>query len=139
MVRFYSRSIRHQSAPYADPAMPNPACCRSSATRRRSAATPPATARRCCAPPRSSSSDCGFDAVTMDAVAAKAGVGKGTVFRRFDSREGLMGALLNASETDWQASVMSRPAAAGPGRRADGAAARVRPLPAGRWCSSTRT
>ena len=57
----------------------------------------------------------GYDAVTMDAVAAKAGVGKGTVFRRFDSREGLMGALLNASETAWQASVMSGDPPLGPG------------------------
>jgi AcrR family transcriptional regulator len=58
---------------------------------------------------------CGYDAVTMDEVAARAGVGKGTVFRRFDSREGLMGALLNASETAWQASVMSGPPPLGPG------------------------
>lgn len=57
----------------------------------------------------------GYDAVTMDAVAAKAGVGKGTVFRRFDSREGLMGALLNASESAWQASVMSGEPPLGPG------------------------
>lgn len=58
---------------------------------------------------------CGIDAVTMDAVAAKAGVGKGTVFRRFGSREGLMGALLNFSETEWQASVISGPPPLGPG------------------------
>jgi AcrR family transcriptional regulator len=58
---------------------------------------------------------CGYDAVTMDEVAARAGVGKGTVFRRFGSREGLMGALLNASETAWQASVMSGPPPLGPG------------------------
>jgi AcrR family transcriptional regulator len=58
---------------------------------------------------------CGYDAVTMDAVAAKAGVGKGTVFRRFQSREGLMGALLDANETEWQASVMSGPPPLGPG------------------------
>ena len=57
----------------------------------------------------------GYDAVTMDAVAARAGVGKGTVFRRFDSREGLMGALLNFSETEWQASVISGPPPLGPG------------------------
>ena len=57
----------------------------------------------------------GIDAVTMDAVAAKAGVGKGTVFRRFDSREGLMAALLNFSETEWQASVISGPPPLGPG------------------------
>lgn len=58
---------------------------------------------------------CGIDAVTMDAVAVAAGVGKGTVFRRFDSREGLMGALLNHSETAWQTSVMSGPPPLGPG------------------------
>jgi AcrR family transcriptional regulator len=58
---------------------------------------------------------CGIDSVTMDAVATKAGVGKGTVFRRFVSREGLMGALLNFSETAWQASVISGPPPLGPG------------------------
>jgi len=58
---------------------------------------------------------CGIDAVTMDAVAARAGVGKGTVFRRFGSREGLMGALLNFSETEWQAAVISGPPPLGPG------------------------
>ena len=58
---------------------------------------------------------CGYDAVTMDAVAARAGVGKGTVFRRFDSREGLMGALLNASESAWQESVMRGDPPLGPG------------------------
>src|SRR4051812_32231307 len=57
----------------------------------------------------------GTDAVTMDAVAAEAGVGKGTVFRRFESREGLMAALLNHSETEWQASVISGPPPLGPG------------------------
>jgi len=57
----------------------------------------------------------GARAVTMDAVAAAAGVGKGTVFRRFESREGLMAAVLNHSETDWQAQVMSGPPPLGPG------------------------
>ena len=57
----------------------------------------------------------GIDAVTMGAVAAEAGVGKGTVFRRFESREGLMGALLDKSETEWQAAVMSGPPPLGPG------------------------
>ncbi|HWM72912.1 MAG TPA: helix-turn-helix domain-containing protein [Nocardioides sp.] len=58
---------------------------------------------------------CGTDGVTMDAVAARAGVGKGTVFRRFESREGLMAALLNRSETEWQAQVISGPPPLGPG------------------------
>lgn len=57
----------------------------------------------------------GTDAVTMEAVASEAGVGKGTVFRRFESREGLMAALLNRSEIAWQASVMSGPPPLGPG------------------------
>ena len=57
----------------------------------------------------------GVDAVTMDSVAAEAGVGKGTVFRRFDSREGLMAALLNRSETEWQRQVIEGPPPLGPG------------------------
>ncbi len=58
---------------------------------------------------------CGVDGVTMDALAHRAGVGKGTVFRRFGSRAGLMAALLNHSETDWQAQVISGPPPLGPG------------------------
>jgi AcrR family transcriptional regulator len=57
----------------------------------------------------------GVDCVTMDTVAAEAGVGKGTLFRRFESREGLMAAVLNTSETQWQASVLSGPPPLGPG------------------------
>src|SRR4051795_8898228 len=58
---------------------------------------------------------CGTAAVTMDAVATAAGVGKGTVFRRFGSREGLMAALLDHSETEWQAQAMGGPPPLGPG------------------------
>lgn len=58
---------------------------------------------------------CGVDGVTMDAVAEEAGVGKGTVFRRFESRAGLMGALLNHSETEWQSDVLAGPPPLGPG------------------------
>ena len=57
----------------------------------------------------------GADAVTMEDVAARAGVGKGTVFRRFGSREGLMAAVLNHSEAVWQAEVLSGPPPLGPG------------------------
>ncbi len=57
----------------------------------------------------------GVEAVTMDAVAGRAGVGKGTVFRRFDSREGLMAAILNRSETAFQAAIISGPPPLGPG------------------------
>jgi AcrR family transcriptional regulator len=58
---------------------------------------------------------CGVAGVTMEAVAAEAGVGKGTVFRRFGSRAGLMAALLNFSESAWQAEVISGPPPLGPG------------------------
>lgn len=57
----------------------------------------------------------GVRAVTMDDVARRACVGKGTLFRRFGSREGLMGELLDHSEREWQASVISGPPPLGPG------------------------
>lgn len=57
----------------------------------------------------------GVDGVTMETVAAQAGVGKGTVFRRFGSRAGLMAALLDHTETAWQADVLAGPPPLGPG------------------------
>lgn len=57
----------------------------------------------------------GADAVTMDAVAARAGVGKGTVFRRFGNRAGLMLALLDHTETELQQAFMFGPPPLGPG------------------------
>ena len=58
---------------------------------------------------------CRVDGVTMEAVAARAGVGKGTVFRRFGSREGLMAALLDHTEAEWQAQILSGAPPLGPG------------------------
>jgi AcrR family transcriptional regulator len=58
---------------------------------------------------------CGVDAVTMEAVAEAAHVGKGTVFRRFGSRAGLMAAVLDQSEADWQAAIIGGPPPLGPG------------------------
>ena len=57
----------------------------------------------------------GVEALTMEALAREAGVGKGTVFRRFGSRAGLMAALLNHSETRFQTLVMAGPPPLGPG------------------------
>lgn len=57
----------------------------------------------------------GADGVSMDAVAARAGVGKGTVFRRFGSRAGLMAALLDHSEREFQQACLSGPPPLGPG------------------------
>jgi len=61
----------------------------------------------------------GASAVTMDAVAREAGVGKGTVFRRFGNRSGLMIALLDHSESALQQAFMSGPPPLGPGRPGD--------------------
>lgn len=57
----------------------------------------------------------GASAVTMEAVARAAGVGKGTVFRRFGNRTGLMLALLDHSESDLQQAFLSGPEPLGPG------------------------
>ena len=60
----------------------------------RSAPTPSATARRSSARPRELFAEHGVENVSMDAIAAAAGVGKGTLFRRFGDRAGLALALL---------------------------------------------
>ncbi|WP_442972672.1 TetR/AcrR family transcriptional regulator [Rhodococcus sp. G-MC3] len=57
----------------------------------------------------------GADAVTMDGLASKAGVGKGTVFRRFGSRSGLMQALLDHTEKELQQRFLFGPPPMGPG------------------------
>lgn len=51
----------------------------------------------------------------MDRLAERAGVGKGTVFRRFGSRAGLMLTLLDDAEADFQARFMFGPPPLGPG------------------------
>ncbi|MFF0163603.1 TetR/AcrR family transcriptional regulator [Streptomyces sp. NPDC005263] len=53
--------------------------------------------------------------VTMEAVAVAANVGKGTVFRRFGDRTGLLTALLDHSEKKFQAAFLGGPAPLGPG------------------------
>ncbi|MFJ2029103.1 TetR/AcrR family transcriptional regulator [Streptosporangium sp. NPDC087985] len=57
----------------------------------------------------------GAEHVTMEAVAAAASVGKGTVFRRFGDRVGLMFALLDHAERAHQEAFLSGPAPLGPG------------------------
>lgn len=56
----------------------------------------------------------GADAVTMEDIAAAAGVGKGTVFRRFGSRAGLMMVLLDEDEKLNQQAFMFGPPPLGP-------------------------
>lgn len=57
----------------------------------------------------------GVDALTMEAIAKDAGVGKGTVFRRFGSRSGLLASLLNETESEFQFAFMAGPPPLGPG------------------------
>ena len=57
----------------------------------------------------------GVDALTMDGVARHAGVGKGTLFRRFGSRTGLLHELLNHYEQAFQEAFMHGPPPLGPG------------------------
>jgi len=57
----------------------------------------------------------GADAVTTDDIAVAAGVGKGTLFRRFGSRAGLMIVLLDEDEKAEQQEMMFGPPPLGPG------------------------
>ncbi|MGW0993358.1 TetR/AcrR family transcriptional regulator [Streptomyces sp. NPDC002523] len=57
----------------------------------------------------------GAAGVTMEAVAAAAQVGKGTVFRRFGDRTGLLTALLDHSARQLQADFLTGPPPLGPG------------------------
>ena len=57
----------------------------------------------------------GPDKLTMDGLAERAGLGKGTVFRRFRSRAGIFQALLDEDETVFQHQVLAGPPPLGPG------------------------
>ncbi|MFF2506608.1 TetR/AcrR family transcriptional regulator [Streptomyces sp. NPDC058067] len=58
--------------------------------------------------------ECGATNLTMEAVASAAGVGKGTVFRRFGDRTGLLIALLDHREQLLQAAFLTGPPPLGP-------------------------
>ncbi len=58
---------------------------------------------------------CGARSLTMDAVAQAASVGKGTVFRHFGDRTGLIHALMDTGERCFQESFLMGPPPLGPG------------------------
>jgi len=57
----------------------------------------------------------GVARVSMDAVAERAGVGKGTLYRRFGDRGGLAEALLDERERELQEAFLHGPPPLGPG------------------------
>src|SRR5271169_106623 len=57
----------------------------------------------------------GADKLTMDGLAERAGLGKGTVFRRFGTRAGIFAALLDDDERAFQQQVVAGPQPLGPG------------------------
>src|ERR1700728_5474254 len=57
----------------------------------------------------------GPDKLTMDGLAERAGLGKGTVFRRFGTRAGIFAALLDDDERAFQQQVLAGPPPLGPG------------------------
>ena len=57
----------------------------------------------------------GARSITMDRLADEAGVGKGTLFRRFGDRSGLFYALLDETEREFQEGFIRGPAPLGPG------------------------
>jgi AcrR family transcriptional regulator len=61
----------------------------------------------------------GVEAVSMDQVAAAAGVGKGTLFRRFGDKSGLAAALLDNRESVLQEAILHGPPPLGPGAPAN--------------------
>jgi polyketide synthase 12 len=96
-MRFVDRSVLSVGAPHVE---------RADAARNRLQLL--ATARAMLA-------DQGADKLTMDALAERAGLGKGTVFRRFGSRAGIFQALLDDDEQAFQEQVLSGPPPLGPG------------------------
>jgi polyketide synthase 12 len=57
----------------------------------------------------------GADKLTMDGLAERSGLGKGTVYRRFGTRAGIFQALLDDDERTFQEQVLSGPPPLGPG------------------------
>ncbi|MFI9502826.1 TetR/AcrR family transcriptional regulator [Nocardia sp. NPDC052566] len=57
----------------------------------------------------------GAETVTMDMVAAAAGVGKGTIFHRFGSRAGLLHELIGERAVELMAAITDGPPPLGPG------------------------
>jgi AcrR family transcriptional regulator len=71
--------------------------------------------QRLIATARAMLTELGADRITMDALAERSGLGKGTVFRRFGTRAGIFQALLDDGERAFQEQVLAGPPPLGPG------------------------
>ena len=96
-----------------------------------SAPTRRATARASCCTAQRLFAERGANCVSMDEIAEAAGVGKGTLFRRFGSRAALARPCSASASARLQEGVHPRRAAARPGRPAARASDRLRRGPSG--------
>src|SRR5436190_643510 len=100
-----ARELNVISGPQALPTVDEP-CERADAARNR---------RRILAAAAQLIEERGVEHVSMDAIAAGAGVGKGTLFRRFGDRSGLVMALLDERTREFQDALIRGAAPLGPG------------------------
>ena len=101
-----TRELNVISGPQALPNVDAEPCERADAARNR---------RRILAAAAELISKHGVEHVSMEAIAAEAGVGKGTLFRRFGDRSGLAHALLDEREREFQESLIRGEPPLGPG------------------------
>jgi AcrR family transcriptional regulator len=101
-----ARELNLISAPQALPNIDAEPCERADAARNR---------RRILAAAAALIAEHGVERVSMEAIAASAGVGKGTLFRRFGDRSGLVMALLDERTREFQDGLIRGEPPLGPG------------------------
>jgi AcrR family transcriptional regulator len=106
MVPVDTRALNVIPGPQELPSFDSEPCERADAARNR---------RRILAAAARLIEDRGIEAVSMEAIATEAGVGKGTVFRRFGDRSGLVMALLDERTREFQEGLIRGEPPLGPG------------------------
>src|SRR3954470_9248326 len=106
MVPMEAHQLNVISGPQSLPTIDSETCERADAARNR---------RRILAAAAELIEENGVERVSMDAIAAQAGVGKGTLFRRFGDRSGLVMALLDERTREFQDALIRGAPPLGPG------------------------
>src|SRR3954451_8259904 len=106
MVPMEAHELNVISGPQSLPTIDSETCERADAARNR---------RRILAAAAELIEENGVERVSMDAMPAQAGVGKGTLFRRFGDRSGLVMALLDEHTREFQDALIRRAPPVGPG------------------------